>query len=187
MASGVGYDHAIYGMRFRKWFGLGTKWGGESPGYVPGSYASQGLEGYTKLAGGFFLGTHDPGTLTHVEAWRPQGPISIKKIGVFVCSTSNNASGGGMNFQFLTRGASASVIGTLKFSSCTANENTIAASKTSLTTTKCKAGEYISIQSFEPTTFSATATEIKATTSGRVAFFLDYVPLYDSSRWTNSE
>lgn len=159
------YDDATYGQRLRKWFGLPKKWGGDA-------------------ATGFTFGTHDPGTLSHVEKWYPQGPIEIKKIGVFVSSTSNNASGGLMNFRFLTRGASASVVGTLKFSSCTESEGQVPASKTSLTVTQCKAGEYITVTSFEPTT-KTKGTEVKSTTSGAAAFFIDYVPVYDPDRWQN--
>lgn len=164
------YDDAQYGVYRRKWFGLPKKWGGDS-------------------AGGFTFGTHDPGTLTHVEKWYPAGPIDIKKVGVFMASTSNNASGGCMNFQFLTRGASASVVATMRCSSCTVNEGTLAASKagSSLTVSQCKAGEYLTIKSYEPTTRSATASEVKSTTSGAAAFFVDYVPTYDGSHWDSSE
>lgn len=157
------YDSAIYGRRLRKWFGLPKKWGGDA-------------------AAGFTFGTHDPGTVTHVEKWYPEGPIKIKKVGVFCASTSNNASGGLMNFRFLTRGASASVIATCQFSSCTESEGAIAASKSSITTEQCKAGEYITIQSYEPTT-KTNATEVKSTTSGAAAFFIDYVPKFDPDRW----
>jgi len=163
---GNAYDEAQYGFRQRKWFGLPRKWGGDA------------------AEGGFTFGTHDPGTVVHVEKFFPQGPILIKKIGVFVASTSNNASGGLMNFQILTRGASASVVGTLQFSSCTESEGQIPASKTSLTTTQCKAGEYLAIKSFEPTT-KTNATEVKATTSGGAAFFIDFVPKHDPDRWAN--
>jgi hypothetical protein len=177
------YDDNHYSTKQRKWFGLGPKWGGEGITFIPGSYATQALEIFGMGAGGFFLGTHDPGTLVHVEAWRPQGPIEIKKIGVFVCSTLLNGSEGVMNFQFLTRGASASVVGTLHAASATCSENTITASKTSLTVTQCKAGEYITIKSYEPTR-TGSGTEVKATTTGRPAFVIDYVPAIDSSgRW----
>lgn len=175
------YSSDIYGRRCRKWFGLGPRWGGEGLVYTVGSYATQTLEMITTGRGGYYLGTHDPGTLTHVEKWFPQGPIEIKKIGVFICSTLLNASEGKMGFRFLSRGASASVVGTLVMSSATVSEAAFA-SKVSLTTTKCKAGEYITCQSYEPVTTGG-ATEIKATTTGRVAFFLDYVPLYDPDRW----
>jgi hypothetical protein len=159
------YSNAKYGFVQRKWFGLPKKWGGDA-------------------ASGFTFGTNNAGTLTHVEKWYPQGPIKIKKIGVFVSSTSNNASGGLMNFQFLTRGASASVIGTLQFSSCTESEGQIPASKTSLTVAQCKKGEYVTVKSYEPTT-KTNGTEVKATTSGAAAFFIDYVPRYanDSTNW----
>lgn len=178
------YDDSKYHVRRRKWFGLGTKWGGEGLPYLYSSFATLTLTTSGVKAGGFFIGTHDPGTMTHVEKWFPEGPIQIKKVGVFCCSTSNNASGGCMNFQFLTRGASASVIATMKTSSCTISEAAIAASKTSLTVDQCKAGEYITIKSFEPTTRCATATEVKSTTSGRFAFFVDYIPKYDrTGRW----
>lgn len=176
------YNDAQFGFRQRKWFGLGSKWGGDAPAQSQATDPDtiRAVDRYK--AGGFGLGTHDPGTLTHVEKWYPQGPIQIKKVGVFVCSTVNNASGGYPNFQFLTRGASGSVAATVQFSSCTANEGTFAASKSTITVNQVKAGEYMTIKSYEPTT-PASATEVKATTSGRVAFFVDYVPKYDPDRW----
>jgi hypothetical protein len=190
MSRGRHYDDSNYTQKYRKWFGLGTKWGGEGNPYghlssdARASIAAVGPKGVG--AGGFFLGTANPGTLTHVEAWRPQGPIEIKKIGVFCCSTMTNASEGVMNFQFLTRGASASVIGTLHAASATVSENTITASKTSLTVTQCKAGEYITIKSVEPTR-TGSATEVKATTAGRVAYFVDYVPAFEAGgHWHDS-
>jgi len=177
------YNDSKYGFRQRKWFGLGAKWGGEMSPYAYSSFATLTISEKGVKSGGFFLGTHDAGTLTHVEKWYPTGPIEVKKVGVFVCSTLANASGAGMNFRFLTRGASASVIAAVKMASCTVAEAAIA-SAVSLTVAQCKAGEYITIQSYEPTTFSATASEKKATTSGRVAFFIDWVPTYDTSgRW----
>jgi len=162
------YDDSKFNAVKRRYFGLTKKWGGDA-------------------AGGFSFGTHDPGTLTHVEKWFPAGPIEIKKVGVFTASTSNNASGGGLGFRFLTRGASASVIGTMKWASATQAEGVISASKigTALTVTQCKKGEYITIMTTEPTTMSATASEVKATTSGAAAFFVDYVRRYspDSTNW----
>lgn len=160
------YEDDKYGQRRRKWFGLPKKWGGDA-------------------AAGFGFGTHDPGTLSHVEKWFPEGPIEVRKIGVLVSSTSNNASGGLMNFQFLTRGASASVIGTLQFSSCTESEGALPASKeeAALTVVQCKAGEYITVKSYEPTT-KTKGTEIKSTTTGAAAFYIDYVPRFDQAgRW----
>jgi hypothetical protein len=167
----------------RKWFGLGSKWGGENNyPIIPGSYATITLEQFVNYGrcGGFYLATNNPGTISHVEKWFPQGPIQIKKIGVFVCSTLLNASEGKMRFNFLTRGASASVIGTIVMSSATVAEAAFA-SKVALTTTKCKAGEYLTIQSCESVTNAG--TERKATTTGRPAFFVDYLPLYDPARW----
>lgn len=180
------YDDAQFSTKYRKWFGLGPKYGGEGVPYWYSSFATLTIKTAGHTRGGFFLGTHDPGTITHVSAWRPQGPIEIKKIGVFVCSTLLNASEGVMNFRVLTRGASASVVGTLHAASATCSENTITASKTSLTVTQCKAGEYVQIQSYEPTRTGG-GTEVKATTTGRVAFFIDYVPAMDTSnRWNDT-
>jgi hypothetical protein len=175
------YDDGVYGVRMRKWFGLGPKGGGEGIPFVPGSVATENLEIAVRYgAGGFYLGTNNPGTISHVEKWFPQGPIQIKKIGVFVCSTLLNASEGKMRFNFLTRGASASVVGTIVMSTATVAEGAFA-SKVALTTTKCKAGEYLTIQSCESVTTGG--TERKATTTGRPAFFVDYLPLYDPARW----
>jgi hypothetical protein len=75
------------------------------------------------------------------------------------------------------------VIATVQMSSCTVAEAAFA-SKGTITTNQCKAGEYLTIQSYEPTT-PASATEVKATTTGRVAFFVDYVPKYDPDRWSD--
>ena len=162
------YDAEKFEVVRRKWFNLPAKYGGVGTG------------------GGFTFGTNDPGTLTHVEKWYPAGPIDIKKVGVFTASTSNNADGGGMNFRFLTRGASASVIATMKWASATQAEGAISASKlgSNLTVKQCKKGEYITIQTFEPTTIT-NGTEVKSTTTGGAAFFIDYSPKYvvGGSNW----
>lgn len=164
------YDAEKYDVLERQWFAL------------PATYGGDGLSGVD-------FGTHNPGTLTHVAKWFPAGAIEIKKIGVLTASVSHNASGGGLGFRFLTRGASASVIGTMKWASSTQAAGLISASKagSNLTVRQCKAGEYITIQTTEPTTFSGTASEVKGTTSGRAAFFVDYVRKYVESdaNWDN--
>ena len=151
------YDAKKFQNVTRRYFNLPAKFGGDADN------------------GGYTFGLTNPGTLTHVEKWYPAGAIEIKKIGVFTASTSNNASGAGLNFRFLTRGASASVIGTIKWASATQAEGVISGSKigTNLTVRQCKKGEYITIQTFEPTTIT-NGTEVKATTSGGAAFFIDY-------------
>jgi hypothetical protein len=69
----------------------------------------------------------------------------------------------------------------MQAASATVNEGVVAASKggSSLTVNQCKAGEYVTIKTFEPTT-PASATEVKATTSGAAAFFIDYIPKFDN-------
>jgi hypothetical protein len=71
------YDQGQYGFRVRKWFGLGAKWGGDGMGaYGGGSEATLTIRS-NKIAGGFYMGTHDPGTVSHVERWYPPGPIPL--------------------------------------------------------------------------------------------------------------
>ncbi len=165
------YDDAKFGVVERKWIGLTKGYGGDA-------------------AAGFDLAaaTHDPGTVSHVSKLFFPGAIEVRKIGAFVTSDVSNASGGLMNFRVLTRGASASVCGDFSFSSGTVAAGVIGASKlaANLTVTQCKKGEYMTFQSLEPTT-KTKATEVKATTTGKVAFFVDYIRKYvsgDNVGWT---
>ena len=57
----------------------------------------------------------------------------------------------------------------------------------SLTVSQCKAGEYISIKSGTPVTYTTTyalGTAVQGTVNGTLAFFIDWVPAFDADgKW----
>jgi hypothetical protein len=157
---GNAYDDAKYGVVQRKWFGI------ESRG---------GYRGYT-------FGTTDATSITHVKRWYPgRGPVKLLKAAVVRLATMTNASNDIIPVSFYTRGASASLACTLYAkNTSTAQAPWTVSSTTSLDYTTCKAGEYITIKSGTPRTDKGTAANT-ATTTGTVAFYVDYVPLYSTS------
>lgn len=159
------YDEGKYGVITRKWFGLSTTYGGDAA--VAASYA---------------FGTHTATMLTHLARWYPRGPIKILKAGWMVTEAVTNASGGVRPVRFLTRGASASALCTITPASCTQAQYSFS-STTTFTVNQCKAGEYLTIKSGTARTLSSTATAVRATTAGAVAFFVDYKPRYDP-KWS---
>jgi len=161
------YDEAKYGVINRKWFGLTKKHGGDA------------ADGYT-------FGTTDATTQSHLAYWYPRGPINIRKFGAKVLASIVAGSQDYTDIitaKLLTRGASASIGGTFSFD---IDGGTIAPhtfSSVEGLATKCKAGEYIAIKTGTPLTNDGTAANT-ATTSGTVAFFVDWMPRYDgSSDW----
>lgn len=157
------YDDSKFGVINRKWFGLSNKWGGDT-----GNAANL----YT-------LGTTDATVRTQLAKWYPRGPIKMLKAGSFVIATLVNASVDRVPVRVKTRGASAS-LGCLFYS---AKALAGVASTTTFTVSQCKAGEYLSITTGTPQTDKGTAANT-ATTTGTLAFFVDYVPTYDSSgKW----
>lgn len=169
------YDDGKFGVITRKWFGLTKKWGGD-------------------VAAGYTYATAHGTSITHLAKWYPRGPIKITKAGSMTMATLSNASSDLHKGRVRTRGASASIAiqWALKntstqvlqtvFASNTPNLTYKGTASVMMTTAQCKAGEYITIMTATPTTDKA--TRVQATTNGTSAFFVDYVPLWDSStKW----
>lgn len=153
------YDDSKFGVINRQWFGLTAKWGGS-------------------VAAGYTFGTTDATARAQLARWYPRGPIKMIKAGTFILATVTNASVGRIPVRILTRGASASV-GALFYN--TKGNQAVIASTTTFTVSKVKAGEYITIRTGTPQTLKGTAANT-ATTTGTVAFFVDYVPTWDVSK-----
>lgn len=155
------YDAAQYGVITRKWFGLTKKLGGDA-------------------ASGYTLGTTDATVQTHLTRWAPRGPIKLLKAGSHTMATLNGSGVDRITARLKTRGASASLAASWN---CFASAQYSFASDVVMAASQCKAGEYISITTGTPETDNGTAKNT-ATTLGTLAFFLDYIPLYHSSKWT---
>jgi hypothetical protein len=155
------YEDSKFGVITRKWFGLTKKYGGET---------AAGFTGF---------GTTDATHVSQLARWYPRGPIKMVKFGVFVLGTITNGSVDRVPYHIYTRGASASV-GALAY---VAKSQNVFGSSTDFTVSQVKAGEYISIAMGTPQTDKGTAANT-ASTTGTVAFFLDYVPTFDSGgKW----
>lgn len=165
------YEDSKFGVINRQWFLLSKKFGGSSSTARAG--ASRGC-----------FGTTDATSKTHVTRWYPRGPIKMLKAGSFVQATMTQASSDLVQVRLYTRGASASTGCSwyVKSTSTAVSQFTIA-SQSTFTVSQVKAGEYISIKTGTPSTDKGTAANT-ATLTGTVAFFVDYVPTYDSSgKW----
>lgn len=155
------YDDGQYGVINRKWFGLTKKYGGD-------------------CAAGYTLGTTDATAIAHLARWYPKGPIKILKAGSFTLATLNGSGVDRIDCRVKTRGASASLAASFN---CFASAQFSFASDSTMTANQCKAGEYISIRTGTPETDKGTAKNT-STTTGTLAFFVDYVPMYDVTKWT---
>ncbi len=159
------YDDSKFGVIERNWFFLRPKWGGA---------AATGYEGYGATKGGT--------TKTVVTNWYPRGPIKMLKAGRLCMATLTNASSDLHKVTILTRGASASTGCTFYAkSTATAVSQKTFASTTSFTVSQVKAGEYVTIKMNTPTTDKATV--VAATTTGTLAFFIDWVRTYGTTKW----
>ena len=154
------YSDAKFGVVTRKWFGLTTKRGGD----------------VANSANLYTLATKDATVRAQLAAWYPKGPIRVVKVGSRVIATLVNASVDRVPVRFKTRGASASLIVRINSAKTLLS---IASANTGFTVSQCKAGEYLSITTGTPQTDKGTAANT-ATTTGTLAFFVDYVPTYDS-------
>ena len=156
------YSDSKFGVISRQWFGLTTKWGGM----------------VVNTANLYTFGTTDATVRSQLAKWYPRGPVKMVKAGTFNLATITNASVDRIPVRVKTRGASAS-LGCL-FYNAKGNQAVIA-STTTFTVKQVKAGEYITITTGTPQTDKGTAANT-ATTTGTVAFFVDYVPTYDT-KW----
>lgn len=158
------YSDSKFGVITRKWFGLTKKLGGD-------------------CATGYTLGTTDATHVSQLARWYPRGPIKMVKFGAFVLATLVNASVERVPCRIYTRGASASA-GAVAYVAKTLFGF---GSTTTFTNDRVRAGDYISIVTGTPQTDAGTAGNT-ATTTGTLAFFLDYVPTYDSTgKWDVSQ
>ena len=162
------YDDSKFGVIQRRWFGLSKKWGGDR-------LNARGASGQ-----GCF-GTTDATSKTHLaKGYLSRGPIRLVKAGVFTLASVTNASVDRIPVRITTRGASASV-GCAFYVDAVPTVQAEISSTTTFTVAKVKAGEYISIKTGTPQTDNGTAANT-ATTTGTVAFFVDYVPTWDVSK-----
>tara|TARA_R100001530_G_scaffold26226_4_gene21121 strand:- start:8535 stop:9017 length:483 start_codon:yes stop_codon:yes gene_type:complete len=152
------YDAAVYGGITRKWFGLTVKLGGDA-------------------AAGYTFGTTDATTQSQLARWYPRGPIRLLKAGSFTMATLNGSGVDKIDCRVKTRGASASLAASFN---CFSSALFSFASDITMSVAQCKAGEYISITTGTPETDKGTAQNT-STTTGTVAFFVDYVPALDSN------
>lgn len=160
------YDDAKFGVIRRKWIGLSKKWGGDRP------------NARTATGQGCF-GTTDATSKTHIAKWYlDRGPVSLVKAGVMTLASVTNASVDRIPVRVTTRGASASAACSFYISAVPTVQTEIS-STTTFTVRQVKAGEYIAIKTGTPQTDNATAANT-ATTSGTVAFFVDYVTKWDA-------
>ncbi len=166
------YDDSKFGVIQRTWFGLTGKWGGEGVAY---------FQAGTIAVGGAW-GTTDNTSATLLQGWYPKGPIKMLKFGRMVLATMTNGSNDLFPVYLKTRGASGSAAATLYIkSTSTAVAPRDIASTTTFTVSQVKAGEYVYIRCGTPCTDKGTAGNT-ATTTGTVAFFIDWIPTY-SSKW----
>lgn len=154
------YDDGQYGVITRKWFGLTKKYGGD-------------------CATGYTLGTTDATAIAHVARWYPRGPIKVLKAGSFTLATLNGSGVDRIDARVKVRGASASLAASWD---AFASAQFTFASDISMSAVQVKAGEYLSIRTGTPETDNGTAKNT-STTTGTLAFFVDYVPMYDVTKW----
>jgi hypothetical protein len=163
------YSDAKFGVITRRWFGLSKKWGGDR-------LNARGASGQ-----GCF-GTTDATTKTHIAKFYPRGPVKLVKAGVMTLASVTNASVDRIPVRVMTRGASGS-LGCLFYISNVPTVQAEISSTTTFTAPQVRAGEYLSIKTGTPQTDKGTAANT-ATTTGTVSFFVDYVPIFDSSgKW----
>ena len=155
------YSDDKFGVVERHWFGLTKKYGGQA-------------------ASGFTFGTTDATSVNQVTRFYPKGPIRMQKFGYIVLGT---VSGGGTGMDQIplrlrVNGSNESS----EINIPTAAVNYAIGSTTTFTNEVVDAGSYIDIITGTPETAKGTATNT-ATSSGTVAFFLDYTREYDQTKW----
>ena len=153
------YSDGKYKVITRKWFGLTKKHGGD-------------------CAAGYTLGTTDATAIGHLARWYPKGPIDIVKAGSFTLTALNGSGVDKIDCRVKVRGASASLCASFN---CFASAQYSFASDSTMAVQRVKAGEYVSIRTGTPETDKGTVMNT-STTLGTLAFFVDYVPVYDT-KW----
>lgn len=151
----MSYSDGKYGVITRKWFGLTKKYGGD-------------------CAAGYTLGTTDATAIGHLARWYPKGPIKIVKAGSFTLATLNGSGVDKIDCRVKIRGASASLCASFN---CFASAQFSFGSTSTISAEVNKAGEYVSIRTGTPETDKGTVKNT-STTTGTLAFFVDWVPYY---------
>ncbi len=160
----MAYDHAVYGMRFRKWFGVTPLYGGG-------------------FAAGFSLGS---GSATHVASWYPDQPIKLQKFGfraLVACDTHPITSTGYVPHFFGKNGVSLGTLASEVIASLhtrTVAKEALASTATMKTASKqlFDPGDYLTIKTG---TVSKQSGSVQASSvNGVVAYFVDYAPRYTS-------
>lgn len=155
------YDDAIYRVVERKWFGLTKKMGGD-------------------CAAGYTLGTTDATTQTHVARWYPQGPIRIVKAGSFTICTLNGSGVDKIDCRMKIKSGSASICASFN---CFSSAQYTFASDSVISPALHGAGQYVTIKTGTPETDKGTAKNT-STTTGTLAFFIDYVRSFSApTKW----
>lgn len=165
------YNDSKFGVITRKWFGLTKKVGGD-------------------CAAGYTIGS---ATITnHLARWYPRGPIKVTKVGFMVLATlSTPASNADVELapvRFYKSNSSGTSKSTLIASDGLVPRDTgrqalwSINSKETIASAEVEAGRFITICTGSPTTGDGTVDN--GTIGGTLAFFIDFVPQFDSSgKW----
>lgn len=150
------YSDAKYGVPERHYFGLTKKAGGDA-------------------ASGFTFGTTDATSVNQVTRFYPKGPIKMIKFGYLTLATVGNG-GTGMDvipLRLRVNGSNESS----EIDIPTAAAPWSIGSTETFTNAVVDSGSYIDIITGTPQTADGTAANT-ATSTGTVAFFLDYIRTY---------
>jgi hypothetical protein len=160
----MSYADGKYGVIERKWFGLTKKFGGD-------------------CADGYTFGTTDATTIDHLSRWYPKGPIRLLKAGHIVLATIAVGATAGDDIPARLRVNGANESGDWDIDDGAAPY--AIASTVTFTNPIIDAGSYIGIRT--GTAVSGDGTESNtATSTGTVAFFIDYVREYHQTKWDRS-
>lgn len=177
------YDEGKYGVITRTWFGLTNKMGG------------QGAAALAPLSG-------SATTETIVTRWYPRGPIKVKKVGfrcVATASAAANATGASDRALIPINFYKSSVAGVARTTLIASDAIKIhptavtycplwtLGSKEIMASAEVEAGRFVTIFAATPLSNAGTAAEARGTTlvSGSFAFFVDWVPKYDQTKWSS--
>lgn len=158
------YDEQKFQVIERHWFGLPILHGGDA-------------------ASGITFGTTDATTLDPVVRYYPKGPIRLLKFGQLTIDALSGSAGlDRVPARLLVNGSTETDSDLII---ATATEYTIS-SVVSFTNPVVDAGSYIGIRTATPQTDDGTAAN-ECTTTGTVAFFIDYVREFDTAKWDRTD